>query len=99
MKQVRQLGFLVIALMATSCSGAKERAADVKSAGKPSVAAATTKATPANRLCSLFTAAEIEDLLGVRVGEGHSAGPMRSACQWDGNNAGDEAVNARGAQT
>jgi hypothetical protein len=94
MRQVRQIGLLVLAVVVTSCSGGKERAAEVKSP-TPSVNTTTTNATPANKLCSLFTAAEIEEVLGAPVGEGHVAGPMGSACQWDGSNAGDEAVNAQ----
>lgn len=33
--------------------------------------------------------------LGVPVGEGKTAGPMGTACQWDGNSAGDNAVYAQ----
>ena len=95
MKKFRRIGFLVLALTVTSCSGAKERAESAKSPNAPSVASTSTTAASPSRLCSLFTTAEIKDLLGTAVGDGKVAGPLDSACQWDGNSAGDEGVYAQ----
>lgn len=40
-------------------------------------------------LCSLFTAKEIQELLGAPVGAGKVAGPLGTACQWDGSSDAD----------
>jgi hypothetical protein len=93
-ERFQQLGFLILALTITSCSAgkgtepAKSRAATV-------AASTGTTATSPSRLCSLFTTAEIKELLGTPVGEGKVAGPLGSACQWDGNSAGDDGVYAQ----
>lgn len=95
MKQAWQIGFLALALVFTSCSANKEPAASDKLPARQANENPTTKTTATNRLCTLFTAAEIKEFLGAQVGEGHEAGPMNSACQWDGSDAGDEAANAQ----
>ncbi|HEY3025661.1 MAG TPA: hypothetical protein VGJ55_05890 [Pyrinomonadaceae bacterium] len=90
-----ELGFLLLALTVTSCSGGNERAGSVKSSGNSSAARTGTTATSPSRLCSLFTSVEIKELLGAPVGEGHVAGPLDSACQWDGSSSGDDPVYAQ----
>ena len=42
-------------------------------------------AGPTKDLCSLFTTKEIQELLGAPVGAGKVAGPLGTACQWDGS--------------
>lgn len=94
MKRFQQISFLILALIVTSCSGGKS-AESAKSPGNTSVATkGATDAAP-SRLCSLFTTAEIKEILGAPVGDGHVAGPLGSACQWDGNSAGDDGVYAQ----
>lgn len=90
-----EIGFLLLSLTMTSCSGGKERAGSAKSPGAPSTVSPGTTATAPSRLCSLFTTAEIKEILGAPVGDGKVAGPMDSACQWEGNSAGDEGVYAQ----
>jgi hypothetical protein len=46
-------------------------------------------AGPTKDLCSLFTAKEIQELLGAPVGAGKVAGPLGTACQWDGSSDAD----------
>lgn len=92
MERFRQTGFLMLALVITSCSGGQ--AGSVNSPGSSSTAPGkTTNAT--SRLCSLFNSAEIKEILGAPVSDGKVAGPLDSACQWDGNSAGDEGVYAQ----
>ena len=95
MENLRQIGFLLLALTLTSCSGGKERAESAKSPGALSVASTGTTSAQPSSLCSLFTKAEIKEFLGTPVGDGEVAGPLGSACQWDGSSAGDEAVYAQ----
>ena len=90
-----EISFLLLALTVTSCSSGKDRAESAKSPGNPSVESPGKTATSPSRLCSLFTSAEIKEILGVPVGAGYVAGPLGSACQWDGNSAGDEGVYAQ----
>jgi hypothetical protein len=92
-----EIGFLLLALSITSCSGGKERAETAQSSGNSSFVSANTTAASAatSRLCALYTPAEIKDFLGAPVGAGEVAGPMDSACQWNGNRAGDEGVYAQ----
>jgi hypothetical protein len=90
-----EIGFLLLALSIASCSGVKEHAASAKSPGNSSGAGTGTTTTPPSRLCSLFTTAEIKDVLGAPVTDGKVAGPLDSACQWDGISAGDDAIYAQ----
>lgn len=79
-----EIGFLLLALTLTSCSGGKESAESAKSSGNPSAASpGTTANATTSRLCALYTPAEIKDLLGAPVRAGEVAGPMDSACQWN----------------
>jgi hypothetical protein len=82
MEKSRHFIFLLLALAITSCSGHIARTGLTNST-PPKVNPGATS-TPPGRLCSLFTSAEIKDLLGVAVDEGKVAGPLDSACQWDG---------------
>ena len=89
-----EIVFLLLGLTMTSCSGSKEHG----SANLPGAASTVSPGATANapsRLCSLFTNAEIKQILGAPVGDGKVAGPMDSACQWEGNSAGDEGVYAQ----
>jgi hypothetical protein len=43
-------------------------------------------------VCSLYTAMEIEQWLGVPVNEGHTSGPGGTACQWEATSADDAFV-------
>jgi hypothetical protein len=60
----------------------------------PSASASTSAAGSAgntastNRLCSLYTTSEIQGILGASVGQGEAAGPMATACQWNGQGDG-----------
>ena len=87
-----EIAFFLLALSIASCSGVKERAASAKSPGNSSSAGTVTNPTPPSRLCSLFTTAEIKDVLGAPVTDGKVAGPLDSACQWDGISVGDDAM-------
>ena len=89
-----EIGFLLLALTMTSCSGGKERAGSAKSPGAPSTVSPGTTANAPSRLCSLFTQAEIKEILGAPVGDAKVAGPLDSACQWDGN-SGEDGVYAQ----
>jgi hypothetical protein len=95
MNKFWQIGFLLLALAVTNCSGGKDRAGSINSPGTSSPVSPGTTASAPDRLCSLFTTAEIKELLGAPVGDGKVAGPLDSACQWDGNSAGDEGVYAQ----
>ena len=86
-----EIGFLLLVLSIAGCSGVKEHAASAKSPGNSSGAGTGTTTTSPSRLCSLFTTAEIKDVLGAPVTDGKVAGPLDSACQWDGISAGDDA--------
>jgi hypothetical protein len=90
-----EIGFLLLGLIMTSCSGGKERAGSANLPGAASIASPGTTANAPSRLCSLFTTAEIKEILGAPVGDGKVAGPMDSACQWEGNSAGDEGAYAQ----
>jgi hypothetical protein len=90
-----QINLLMLALIATSCTSGKERAGSAKSPGAPSAVSPNTTAAAPSSLCSLFTPTEITEILGAPVGEGKVAGPLDSACQWDGNSAGDDGVYAQ----
>ena len=90
-----EIGFLLLALSIASCSGVKEHAASAKSPGNSSGAGTGTTTTPPSRLCSLFTTAEIKDVLGAPVTDGKVAGPLDSACQWDGISGSDDAIYAQ----
>lgn len=46
--------------------------------------AGTTHADAPEHPCTWFTADEIGERLGARVGAGRIAGPLGTACQWDG---------------
>lgn len=95
MVNFRRAESILLLLLMTSCSGGGERAESAKSSNNQSVTSTGTNAATTNRICALFTATEIQDLLDAPVGDGKTAGPMGTACQWDGNNAGDEAVYAQ----
>ncbi|MFL6230287.1 MAG: hypothetical protein ACJ741_16055 [Pyrinomonadaceae bacterium] len=88
-------GFLLLALTTTACSSVKEPAGSAKSPDTPSVGSTGSTAGATNRLCSLYTAAEIKEILGAPVGGGETAGPMGTACQWNGSSAGDDGVYAQ----
>jgi len=90
-----EIGFLLLALSIAGCSGVKEHAASAKSPGNSSGAGAGTTTTSPSRLCSLFTTAEIKDVLDAPVTDGKVAGPLDSACQWDGISEGDDAIYAQ----
>ncbi len=90
-----EIGFLLLVLSITSCSNGKQRAESAKSPGNSSGASTSTTGTSPSRLCSLFTATEIKELLGAPVGEGHVAGPLDSACQWDGSGSDDPPIYAQ----
>ena len=88
-----EIVLLLLGLTMTSCSGGKAGSANLP--GAVSTASPGSTANAPSRLCSLFTTAEIKEILGAPVGEGKVAGPMDSACQWEGNSAGDEGVYAQ----
>ena len=88
-----EIGFLLLGLTLTSCSGGKAGSANLP--GAVSTASPGSTANAPSRLCSLFTTAEIKEILGAPVGVGKVAGPMDSACQWEGNSAGDEGAYAQ----
>jgi hypothetical protein len=89
----KQVAVIVILAM-MGCAGLNQ---DNRSAPANSSRVDETKKTntTTSRLCSLFTAAEIKDFLGAPVGDGKAAGPMDSACQWDGDSSDDQAVYAQ----
>jgi hypothetical protein len=91
-----QIIFILLALTLTGCSGGKDPSTSVKSPGNSANKPRNGETTAAtSRLCSLFTAAEIQELLGAPVGEGQVGGPQDSACQWDGSDGGDQSINAQ----
>jgi hypothetical protein len=93
------IGFLLLVLTMTSCSSGKEPDGSAKSNGAPAVSQSSAKtatgAAATSRLCSLYTPAEIKEILGAPVGEGEVAGPMDSACQWNGRSVGADGVYAQ----
>jgi len=84
MEKLRPVVFLLLVLTITSCSGGVKHFGSTNSTTPQSKVNPATTSTPPSRLCSLFTSVEIRDLLGVSVDEGKVAGPLDSACQWDG---------------
>ena len=88
MKGMRAVWLMIVVVPAiVACSGSKaggdkaSASASTEKAGSPSTSAST------NRLCSLYTAAEIKSILGISVADGDAAGPMATACQWEGTGA------------
>lgn len=83
MRSMRQAWLMIVVLPAiAACSGSK--------AGNDATSTAAGSKAPnasTNRLCSLYTSSEIKSILGAPVGEGQAAGPMATACQWDGTGA------------
>jgi hypothetical protein len=63
-----EIVFLLLGLTMTSCSGSKERAGSANLPGAPSTVSPGTTAKAPSRLCSLFTNAEITEILGAPVG-------------------------------
>jgi hypothetical protein len=55
----------------------------MKRSGLVSVVILVLAATGCGGLCATYTALEIEQWLGSAVGEGYTAGPGGTACQWD----------------
>lgn len=87
LKPWQQTVFLVLlALTAVGCSSQTERPQGKLSKGgsPPDATQGESASTTAGGLCSLFTKKEIEELLGAPVSAGKVAGPMGTACQWDG---------------
>src|SRR3990172_5669222 len=91
-----------MAMAAAGCSNdasrpQQESAPNGKPAGKLDAARAavakqaeSSSATPAaTGLCSLFTQKEVEDILGAPLSAGKVAGPMGTACHWDGSTDAD----------
>ena len=95
MKQLPRIAFLWLALMATSCSGIKQHAESAKSPATSSGVKTSTTNAPPSRLCSLFTATEIKELLGASVGDGYVTGPLDSACRWDNSRSDESAIYAQ----
>jgi len=95
MKRLWQIGFLLLALIITSCNVGKERAESAKSSANSSPASSATTAKPPSRLCSLFTTAEIKELLDASVGDGYVTGPLDSACRWDNDRSDETAIYAQ----
>lgn len=52
--------------------------------GTPGVPPGGSHADAPEHPCTWFTAAEIGDRLGTRVRDGQVAGPLGTACQWEG---------------
>ena len=95
MKRIRQIGFLFLILTMSGCSIVKESAEPAKPPTKSTSGNSQTNTTPTSRLCALFTAGEIKELLGAPVGEGYVTGPMDSACRWDNDRSDESAVYAQ----
>lgn len=75
------ISVLVLALLVAGCSSGPNPGGTGANPG------ATPAASPASQegLCSLFTREEIEELLGTPVENGDVAGPLGTACQWNGS--------------
>lgn len=78
---------------AATTAAAASAATTASAAGGAASSAAVTTAPPAGSsagsaaasgLCAVFTPAELADKLGAKLGAGKTAGPLGSACQWDG---------------
>lgn len=95
MKQLQRIAFLWLVLMVASCSGIKQHAESARSPATSSEANSSTTNAPPSRLCSLFTATEIKELLGASVGDGYVTGPMDSACRWDNARSDESAIYAQ----
>jgi hypothetical protein len=55
------------------------------------VAQGITAGSGTNPMCAMFTQDEIGEWLGALVGSGETAGPMGTACQWDGTDTDPDA--------
>ncbi len=82
MDRIRQLGLVLLLLAVAGCSDDSQKAAG------DGTADAARDDDAAHGLCALFDPEEIQELLGARVGDGQTAGPLGTACQWDGNEDG-----------
>lgn len=89
---LRGVAGLVLALMigVAGCSGdgsspeATGPGSELPGDKKPTSTPDEDGGDPPSAMCRLFTAAEIEDLLGTPVDNGSGAGPDGTACQWAG---------------
>jgi hypothetical protein len=82
---VKLIPFLIVLSLMFSivgCGGESGNSTDPAPASDTPAAASSD--APASGLCALFTQKEVEEFLGTPVGPGKSAGPLDSACQWDG---------------
>ncbi len=80
-KDRRLISVLVLTLLATGCYSRPDPGGTGANPGN------TPAASPASQegLCSLFTREEIQELLGTPVENGDVAGPLGTACQWNGS--------------
>jgi hypothetical protein len=79
MQKHRLTMVLAVALLALSCSGNSDRASNSP------VSTSSPRTETSEGLCSLFTREEIQELLGTPVEAGDVAGPLGTACQWNGS--------------
>jgi hypothetical protein len=71
-----------------SAAASPETAASADAAASPdSATGAIAASADSSPLCGLFTAQEIEATLGAPVGAGSVAGPLGTACQWNGSSS------------
>jgi hypothetical protein len=72
-----------------ACSGSKAASDNATPAANAPAEASAAPTASTNKICALYTPAEISGILGANVGDGEAAGPMATACQWSPKGSGD----------
>ncbi len=88
MRRMRARWMMVVLPAIAACSGAKAGDSNAGASANTATTESSGNTGSTNRLCSLYTPSDIKGILGVEVGAGEAAGPMATACQWNGQGDG-----------